>query len=408
MRTLTGYILLCCLPFIGVAQELCGTDFEHETRMQTDPAYRNHITDLQQQVRTIIENKAEHRSSRSVYVIPVVVHVIHIGEGVGVGTNISDSQIMAAIDGINDRWRNVPGLGADMEIEFCLASVDPDGNPTTGINRVDGSGVPNYFTIGINNGGSSTCGGANPFAIKDLSRWPVTQYYNIWVVNKICEGSAGYASYPNGGNYDGAVIRYNYMVSSAATPAHELGHGFFLYHTFTGDGGNLSCPDDNDCLGEGDYVCDTQPHLQGDCGAINQCAGNGIWDNSRFNYLSYCGTRDRFSEGQKERVLATLQVWPRSELLLNNICVASGINESSSASFSIFPNPASVELRIQNAELKIKEIEIYSSLTEKIFSQISNFTPKISIDVSQLTPGIYFIIVTDHVGNKVTRKVVKM
>jgi len=268
--------------------------------------------------------------------------------------------------------------------------------------------------MGINNGASSTCGGAHPYDIKDLSRWPVLNYYNIWVVNTICGTAAAYASYPNGTDYDGTVIRYNYMLGTSNTPAHELGHGFFLYHTFTGDGGDLLCPDDVSCISQGDYVCDTQPHKQSGCGAVNLCAGNGVWENSRFNYMSYCGTRNRFSQGQKERVQATLQEWPRSELLLNNICVGSGMSENfSDASISIYPNPVTSELKIESrvlgTELKIKGIEIYSSLGEKIYeNRLTSDIQHLTISVADFSLGVYFITVTDKAGNKMTRKVVKM
>src|SRR5436853_7815723 len=58
----------------------------------------------------------------------------------------------------------------------------------------------------------------------------------------------------------------------------------------------------------------------------------------------------------------------------------------------ISPNPATSELRIQNAELRIENIEIYNPLGEKVFqSHISNLTSQISIDISQLPSGIYFL-----------------
>src|SRR5204863_40507 len=106
------------------------------------------------------------------------------------GTNISDAEIQAAIDGINNRWSNLIGNGINMEIQFCLASVDTAGNPSTGIVRVNGSVIPNYATNGIN-ANNPSCGGGDEQDVKDLSRWPSTDYYNIWVVNAICGGWAG-------------------------------------------------------------------------------------------------------------------------------------------------------------------------------------------------------------------------
>jgi hypothetical protein len=93
---------------------------------------------------------------------------------------------------------------------------------------------------------------------------------------------------------------------------------------------------------------------------------------------------------------------------LNSTTITGVAISNHDTSINLFPNPASSELRIENAELKIKAIEVYNAVGEKIYSQVSNLQSPISIDVSQLLPGIYFITVTDNAGNKVTKKVVKM
>lgn len=87
-----------------------------------------------------------------------------------------------------------------------------------------------------------------------------------------------------------------------------------------------------------------------------------------------------------------------------------GINDNISQSIFISPNPMTSELRIQNVELRIGEIEIYNTVGEKILSQWSaaNSQRQIKIDVSHFIPGLYFITITDQAGNKVTKKVVKM
>ena len=316
----------------------CATDFIHNNLMQTDSAYRDQIVTLESQVKSITQKQANNKSTSTLYPIPVVAHVIHLGEPIGTGSNISDIQIQQAIAGLNDRFRNVSGLGIDVELEFCLVSKDPNCNSTNGINRVDGSSVPNYSANGITPTGNP-CSGAIETDIKDLSRWPVSDYYNIWVVSEICNGSfVGYASYPVGGLYDGLVIVSTSMTSNSGTLPHEVGHGFFLYHTFNGDGGNVYCPVDINCLTDGDRVCDTPPHKQSDCGATNPCTLDGVWDNSRYNYMAYCPLVNRFTQGQKDRIRATAIVAPRVSLLTSVGCGPLGINESiSSKIFSVFP-----------------------------------------------------------------------
>ncbi|HUH74863.1 MAG TPA: T9SS type A sorting domain-containing protein [Chitinophagales bacterium] len=323
------YFVLLSFPFTSHAQTPCGTDVIHNFELQTNLEYRQKYIEQNEEIRSFIQNKENARivDDQTVYTIPVVVHVIHLGEAEGSGSNISDFQITEAIRGLNERFRNIIGNGNDIQLEFCLAVRDPDGNLTTGINRVDGGAVENYQQYGI--GGSCESISASFYEIKSLSYWPVLDYYNIWVVHKICGGWAGYAYYPNGLYYDGTIIRSNYMKYGEPTLAHEVGHGFNLPHTFNGDGGNASCPLNSDCTTQGDFICDTPPHKQKDCGSSNPCSSDGYWDNTRYNYMSYCGVSTanaRFTIGQKERMRATLNFYPRANLLKSLGCVPSAEN----------------------------------------------------------------------------------
>ncbi|MEZ7816831.1 MAG: hypothetical protein QMB07_01695, partial [Flavobacteriales bacterium] len=68
-------------------------------------------------------------SQAELLIIPTVVHIIHVGEPLSIGTNISEAQILSAIDALNEDFRkevgtNGFGLGVDTEIEFCLAKRD--------------------------------------------------------------------------------------------------------------------------------------------------------------------------------------------------------------------------------------------------------------------------------------------
>lgn len=324
---LIAFIFLLVFQSSLLAQT-CGTDELHQYMMNTDPEYRAQYERKNESIYRIISNQSAGKIQAGVvYTIPVVVHVIHLGEAVGTGSNISVSQINEAIRGLNERYRNIIGNSLDIELEFCLASQDPNGNATTGIVRVDGRVVPNY-TVGIARPNNSSCLGADDQAIKDLSKWPVTSYYNFWVVHDICGNVSGYAYYPWGGSYDGAVIDRNYMTYNAKTLAHEVGHAFNLPHTFNGDGGNVSCPLNDNCATQGDFICDTPPHKQNDCGTTNPCSVSGDWSNTRYNYMSYCSiTNDNglFTSDQKNRIRAELSEYPRGNLLNSIGCNAPGV-----------------------------------------------------------------------------------
>ena len=386
----------------GKAQSVeCGTDYIHKNRMQTDSAYRKQILTLESQVESSTQNHANNKTASTLYTIPVVVNVIHLGEPIGAGSNISDIQIQQAIAGLNARFRNVNGLGVDVELEFCLASKDPSGNSTNGINRVNGSSVSNYTAYGVTPKGN-TCSGAVETTIKDLSRWPVSDYYNIWVVSKICNGSfVGYASFPVGGLYDGLVIVTTSMTSNSGTLPHEMGHGFFLYHTFNGDGGNVSCPVDTNCLINGDHVCDTPPHKQGDCGTTNPCSSAGVWDNSRYNYMAYCPLVNRFTQGQKDRIRATVMAAPRASLLNSIVCGTLRINEISSHNlFSIFPNPAQSLINVK-ADVKLlgSSYVVYDNTGKAILKGIITSEHTI-IELGNLSGGIYLFSLGGNLKQK--------
>jgi hypothetical protein len=76
---------------------------------------------------------------------------------------------------------------------------------------------------------------------------------------------------------------------------------------------------------------------------------------------------------------------------------------------NLFPNPTTNELRIENAELRIREIAIYNTLGEKVFAQQQTTNDKQqTVNIGQLLTGVYFVAVADDKGNKITRKFIKM
>ena len=324
---LLGFLLIS--QYAGILYGQCGTDHLHQHMLAIDPEYKLNMEKMEKEISAMIQ-KREKNGTRSaeIYTIPIVVHVIHLDEPIGTGTNISDSWIHEAIRGLNERWRNLVGVGVDMQIEFCLAKRDTNNLATNGINRVNGAHIPNYKNNGIDVPGECT-NGADEKKIKDLSIWPVSDYYNIWIVNKTCSNSiGGYAKFPfMSQETDGAVIAYSQFTYGYYLTAHELAHGFNLFHTFQGDeeppNPFKKCPINNNCEGEGDRVCDTPPHKEKDCGNVNPCSSLGNWNNSQFNYLSYCQPKvaeGKFTQGQKDRVYFSILASRRRSLLFSQAC----------------------------------------------------------------------------------------
>ena len=84
-----------------------------------------------------------------------------------------------------------------------------------------------------------------------------------------------------------------------------------------------------------------------------------------------------------------------------------GIEDIETDVVKIYPNPTTGELRIENGEWKIKNIEIYDVYGRNV-SQISNLKSQISnlINISHLQAGIYFVKISTEAG-VVTKKIVK-
>jgi len=99
--------------------------------------------------------------------------------------------------------------------------------------------------------------------------------------------------------------------------------------------------------------------------------------------------------------LTVLNVYACIDTTCDSIYVVTGINEAQKENNSLllYPNPVISELRIQNAEFRIKSLEIYSVSGQRIFSQpqTSNFKLQ-TIDISQLPAGIYFVKVRGESG----------
>src|SRR5258705_5932843 len=70
-----------------------------------------------------------------------------------------------------------------------------------------------------------------------------------------------------------------------------------------------------------------------------------------------------------------------------------GINEAANSGNGIlvFPNAATNELRIENAEFRIESIDIYDAVGKRILHRSLQKENNALIDISLLSAGIYFV-----------------
>ncbi|TAE48212.1 MAG: T9SS C-terminal target domain-containing protein [Bacteroidetes bacterium] len=290
---------------------------EHlELQKALDPGVESRMRQIEQFTEAFAARQGQ-SNSRVVVTIPVVVHVVYNTAA----ENISDAQILSQITVLNADFRrlnsdanNTWSQAADAEIEFCLASVDPNGNATTGITRT--SSTRTSFSYTSDNVKFNSTGG------KDA--WPRDSYLNLWVCD-LGSGLLGYAQFPGGAaNTDGVVCDYAYFgtVGVATAPfnlgrtaTHEVGHWLNLYHIWGDDG--------TSCTAGSDQVADTpnQADENYGCpsGSIVSCS-NGPAGDMYQNYMDYTddACMNLFTAGQKTRMQAVLAPGGARASLLNS------------------------------------------------------------------------------------------
>ncbi|ADB40203.1 M43 family zinc metalloprotease [Spirosoma linguale] len=291
--------------------------------------------------RKMVEIKKQMASGRvglaTVITIPVVIHVVHNGEAVGSGRNISRAQVQAQLTTLNEDFRRKAGtrgfndnpLGADIEIEFCPAIVNPQGQSMAepGIDRYNGNRA-NWNRNDIEG------------ILKPSSYWNPDKYYNIWVVdlNDAVAGGGqllGYAQFPSQSNLpgipsegpastDGVVIDYRSFgnvekgtfptmrdtYNLGRTLSHETGHWFGLRHIW----GDANCGDD--------FCADTPPQASESRGCPVGRVSCGS-TNMVQNYMDYSNDAcmNIFTLNQKDRIRAVMALSPRRvSLLSSNVC----------------------------------------------------------------------------------------
>lgn len=310
---------------------------EADPKRMTEAQFETWLAPLLSKHKTM---KSNSKTAADVIIIPVVVHVIHSGQAIGIAPNITNAQVQSQITVLNEDFRKIRGTpggvnvnAVDVQIQFALALQDPSGNPTNGIDRVSLC-QPTWSEVEINT------------IVKPATIWDPTQYLNMWSVEFSDNSLLGYAQFPNAsglpglpttGNAktDGVVVNYDVFGSSdyndgtflshppynkGRTMTHEVGHWLGLRHIW-GDGNGDEKANKPDCNAT-DY-CEDTPQVAWvhyNCGTFDTCPtfpGNDMPE----NYMDYTpdACMNIFTQNQKDRIDVIMSNAERRSSLKNSI-----------------------------------------------------------------------------------------
>ncbi|HEY0433585.1 MAG TPA: M43 family zinc metalloprotease, partial [Chitinophagaceae bacterium] len=299
--------------------------------------------------------------------IPVVFHLVDSATTLA---GFSDRDIIEQVEILNrdysglklDYYRRVvpPEMAAKVgrvQIRFALAQRDPAGASTSGIER-RAAPTPDHISI-------------KSFATGGLDAWDTSRYLNVWCgtfVNSDA-GLLGISTFPFTTDegpqgcvigirtlpYVGSTSRSYYPpFSEGATLSHEIGHYFYLYHTF-GDDENCN---NNDFQIEPGWPLAPGAGPEGDDTPEERGTGsdNFVYGNPSMNYSDGCPTDsagimygsfmnyfdDRalfmFSEGMRKRIESCIEIYRPGLLSSNGAVPPAPLNDAFLVNASPFGN----------------------------------------------------------------------
>ena len=375
--------------------------------------------------------------SDTIYTLPVVFHILYNN----IQENINDSLIFNQLEVLNNDFRRLnadttntrsffKSRGGDTKLQFVLASVDPNGNPTNGIVRKSTTQASWGTRNGIsNNMKSNVTLGSSP--------WDPTKYINVWVCDLSYQNQDalyGFAYPPYGhpswtaqswvaNPEQGVVLHYkvvgrnnplanngNLLTSRMGRVAvHEFGHYFGLRHIWADDqfSGNRCFLDD--------YIDDTPIQGVGSSFACNHnqntCidAVNDLPDMVE-NYMDYSShdCQNMFTNEQSRTMRNALLVYRSS--LINQVKIEEKSRIFDTVIFNevlIYPRNNTQEIIVEitnDLVLNYVTFELYNSIGQ-VIQPIQKLTKNETIfRLSKLNSGVLIGVLRNNNG-QVIRKV---
>ncbi|MFM6984396.1 MAG: M43 family zinc metalloprotease [Chitinophagaceae bacterium] len=421
--------------------EICGYQHEVERILKNKP---NFLKWQEAWYRDALDKYNELQSSKRgditadtlFFEIPVVFHIVYNNNA----ENINDSLVHNQMLELNRAFRKLTQdtsrirsifkpLAADVRIQFKLATVDENGNATTGITRT----FTSRTTFATNIYGSysnfmkvSGSGGK--------TAWNPAKYLNIWVCDMEFPNYIGivygFATPPTGApNWDnsitkdtndlesGVVLHYKIVgrksplapskYTEGKTAVHEVGHYLGLRHIW-GDGNtSTGCSVD-------DGIFDT-PNARvanATCGGQNTCvdAMNDKPDMTE-NYMDYAldGCAAMYTNEQAfimRYVLNNL----RPGLPYREIEFDTAVTPVEGLLVSVYPNPAAgsktLKIKITEASSQTYTLNIIDMSGKQVITQNIQSNTVNPIDAAELADAVYYITIRNKSGEMIYKQAI--
>ncbi len=391
---MSKFLFLVSLAFLGLfnrvsAQATCGQEAYLKYLESIQPGVQKQLDSAffaalgQSKIKT--KNEGD-----TVLEIKVVFHIVYNNQT----QNIDDSLIFKQLKVMNEAFRRTNSdtsetrdifkpVAADARIEFVLAKIDPNGNPTTGIVRQQ-SIRPFFGSSPVNLGFADLVKGRNVGS----EAWNTREYLNIWICDLSANGSVallGFAYPPVGAaNWNGAynavaeglqgvvchyeVVGENTFSQSSTgnkTMVHEVGHYLGLRHIW-GDGG---CAVD-------DYMDDTPIARRANSGCnkgTNTCIEPGGEDLPDMieNYMDYSSQdcQNTFTNDQVAQMRTNLRLF-RNRIYEEQISVDSiELVKEVVTQTAVYPNPT-VDGRVMIYMSEVSSEETYTFALYNLLGQV--------------------------------------